>query len=83
MAKKQTIGEVAGLSLKTILITFVGILLFIMYIGVLFYGENSLIVLNQLTERKEHLVSKEIILKQENQKLQKEFFELKQLENKD
>ena len=74
---------VAGLSLKTILVTAIVILIFGIYIGVLMYGGNSLTVLNQLKEKKQGLVIEERALKSENQRLQKEFFELKQLEPKE
>lgn len=74
---------IAGLSLKTILISVIGILLFGIYLGVLIYGENSLVVLNQLKEKKERLTLEKRTLKKENQRLQKEFFELKQLEPKE
>jgi len=73
----------AGLSLKTLLVTAIGILLFGIYVGVLIYGENSLIVWNQLKEKKQGLFQEEKALKTENQRLQKEFFELKQLEPKE
>ena len=73
----------AGLSLKTLLVTAIGILLFGIYIGILIYGENSLTVLNQLKEKKQGLFQEEKTLKTENQRLQKEFFELKQLEPKE
>jgi cell division protein FtsB len=73
----------AGLSLKTLLVTAIGILLFGIYVGVLIYGENSLTVLGQLKEKKQGLVQEEKALKTENQRLQKEFFELKQLEPKE
>ena len=73
----------AGFSLKTLLVTAFGILLFGIYIGVLMYGENSLTVLNSLKEKKENLIKEKKILKLENQRLQKEFFELKQLEPKE
>jgi hypothetical protein len=73
----------AGFSLKTLLITALGILLFGIYVGVLMYGENSLSVLTQLSEKKEHLLQEKKMLKIENQRLQKEFFELKQLEPKE
>jgi len=73
----------AGYSLKTFLITALGILLLGIYIGVLLYGENSLMVLNQLKEDKIGLLEEKIALKKENQKLQKEFFELIQLEGKE
>jgi cell division protein FtsB len=79
----QKVEDIAGLSLKTILVTMIGILLFGIYLGILIYGENSLTVLNQLKEKKQSLAKEGKILKQENQKLQKEFFELKQLEPKE
>ena len=47
------------------------------------YGENSLTVLNQLKEKKESLSLEDKALKVENQRLQKEYFELKQLEPKE
>ena len=73
----------AGLSLKTLLVTAIGILLFGVYVGILIYGENSLTVLNQLKEKKQGLFQEEKSLKTENQRLQKEYFELKQLEPKE
>ena len=74
---------IAGFSLKTFLVTAIGILLFGIYVGVLMYGENSLTVLNQLKEKKYRLSLEDKVLKIENQKLQKEYFELKQLEPKE
>ena len=83
MSGVQKVEEIAGLSLKTLLVTAIGILLFGIYLGILLYGENSLTVLSQLKEKKRGLIQEERIIKQENQKLQKEFFELKQLEPKE
>jgi hypothetical protein len=83
MADAGEEGSIAGLSLKTFLVTVLGILLFGIYVGVLVYGENSLTVLNQLKEKKQGLSLEEKILKVENQRLQKEYFELKQLEPKE
>ncbi len=68
------------MSLKTLLVALIGILVFGIYIGILIYGENSVTVLTQLKEKKQTLLKKGKILKRENQRLQKEFFELKQLE---
>jgi hypothetical protein len=73
-------GEIAGLSIKALLITLIGILLFGIYLGILIYGENSLTVLNHLQTQKSSLIEEEKGLKAENQRLQKEYFELKQLE---
>jgi len=73
----------AGYSLKTFLVTALGILLFGIYVGVLLYGENSLQVWNQLKTKKLDLANEKERLKVKNQILQKEFFELKQLEPKE
>ena len=83
MINSNTEEGLAGFSLKTFLVTALGILLFGIYVGVLMYGENSLTVLNELKNKKQNLVNETKRLKLENQKLQKEFFELKQLEPKE
>jgi len=84
MVEKRDKEEgIADFSLKTFLVTIIGILLFGIYVGVLMYGENSLTVLNQLKEKKRNLIQKERALKVENQRLQKVYFELKQLEPKE
>ncbi len=83
MADTQGVANLAGLSLKTLLVTTIGILLFGIYVGVLIYGENSLSVLQNLKEEKAALKQQKRRLKVQNQKLQKEYFELKQLEPKE
>jgi len=83
MANTEEEEGIAGFSLKTFLVTAIGILLFGIYVGILMYGENSLTVLNQLKEKKESLSLEDKTLKVENQRLQKEYFELKQLEPKE
>ncbi len=83
MGDTQKVEAIAGLSVKAILVTAIGILLFGIYVGVLIYGENSLTVLNHLKEKKQVLIEEEKALKVENQRLQKEYFELKQLEPKE
>ncbi len=83
MVNTQKVEAIAGLSLKAFLVTIIGILLFGIYMGVLIYGENSLTVLTHVKEKKQSLMQKEKILKIENQRLQKEYFELKQLEPKE
>ena len=80
MAEIQEAERLAGLSLKTLLVTTIGILLFGIYLGILIYGENSLTVLKQLKEKKHVLLKEGQTLKRNNQELQKEFFELKQLD---
>ncbi|WP_200762820.1 FtsB family cell division protein [Nitrosophilus alvini] len=58
----------------------VAVVLLGLYIGTLLFGKNSVEVLFELQEQ-EKLLKKEVNrLKQENAKLQKEYFELKQLE---
>lgn len=47
--------------------------------GILLYGENSLTVLDHLKQEERDLLREAKELKSENQRLQKEFFELKQL----
>ena len=83
MANTQKAEAIVGLSLKAFLMTTIGILLFGIYVGVLICGENSLTVLNHLKEKKQVLRQEEKALKTENQRLQKEYFELKQLEPKE
>lgn len=83
MADREGVVTLAGLSLRTLLLATIGILLFGIYVGILIYGENSLTVLQQLKEKKRTLKQEAQILKAENQKLQKEYFELKQLEPKE
>jgi len=83
LAKKQNAVTIAGLSIKALLVTTLSILPFGIYVGVLIYGENSLTVLNHLEAKKTLLVKEERSLKLQNQKLQKEYFELKQLEAKE
>ena len=70
---------IVNFSIKTLLLIALGILFFGMYMGVLFYGENSLSVLNQLKDKKEKLESERSSLKNKNKKLQKSYFEYKQL----
>ena len=83
MTGTQKVEAIVGLSLKAFLVTVIGILLFGIYVGILIYGENSLTVLNHLQEKKQVLIQEEKALKTENQRLQKEYFELKQLEPKE
>lgn len=83
MAEIREEEGLAGFSFKTFLVTSLGVLLFGIYVGVLMYGENSLTVLTDLKDKKMNLTEEKKIIKLENQRLQKEFFELKQLEPKE
>jgi len=81
MASTKRARSLAGLSIRTVFFTTFGILLFGIYFGILLNGENSLTVLNQLTDKKKQLIQDNKVLKKKNQELQKEFFELKQLDS--
>jgi len=83
VSSAEKVSAIAGLSIQALLTTIIAILLFGIYLNILIYGENSLTVLNQLKGKKEGLLLEAKALKIENQKLQKEFFELKQLEPKE
>ena len=83
MSLLKRVGEAAGLSVKALLLALAGILLFGIYLGILIDGENSLTVLTKLKRTKSSLMMQENIIKQQNQRLQKEYFELKQLEPKE
>jgi len=80
LSSKESMGETFGLSLKVIGVILVVMILFGVYLINVLFGENSLTVLNALQEDKESLSKEAFDLKSENQRLQKEFFELKQLQ---
>ncbi len=73
-------GDILGLSIRVIVATATVMILFGVYVGILMYGENSLTVLESLKQEKRDLLAEAKELKSENQRLQKEFFELKQLQ---
>jgi len=77
--KRDRRGNILGISINVIIFTSILILLFGIYLGVLIYGENSLTVLTQLKQTERDLSREAQQLKNENQRLQKESFELKQL----
>jgi len=68
-----------GFSLKSMLIILIGMVLFVWYVHALLFGPNSLSVLSQLQQDKTHLLTSSHALKLSNQKLQKKYFELIQL----
>ncbi len=68
-----------GFSLKNLLLILIGTIIFGFYIGSLFYGENSVSALKRLEKDKKELKSEVKLLKKENQRLQKKYFELLQL----
>ena len=77
--KQEKLEDWFGFSLKNLLLILIGTVLFGLYIGSLFYGENSVIALKKLQKDKEALLIEVKKLRVENQKLQKKYFELLQL----
>ncbi|WP_373071669.1 hypothetical protein [Sulfurimonas sp.] len=71
--------EYLGLSLKKFLFLLFIVLALGIYIGILFYGNNSLEVLFGLQDYENFLESEISRLKSENASLQKEYFELKEI----
>ena len=68
-----------GLSLLKFSFLFLLVLVLGIYIGVLFYGTNSLEVLFGLQDYENYLQNEIGRLKNENSELQKEYFELKEI----
>ena len=79
MEKKKSAEEWFGFSLHSFAAVLAGILLFGTYVGILLFGENSLMVLKKLEHEKEQLRLKSEELRTSNQKLQKSYFELLQI----
>ena len=86
MSKHQVLDEFKS-SKKINLYLFLKVFLLVLivvglgvYVGNLLYGKNSLEVLLSLQEKKEMFKNEIIKYKKENAKLQKEYFELLQLE---
>jgi len=69
-----------GLSLGKFIIALLAVLALGVYIGVLLFGDNSLEILLGIEEYQDYLNSEVDKLKQTNADLQKEYFELKELE---
>ena len=74
--------DIATLGITKLLLLASMIIALGLYVGNLLYGVNSLAVLENLTYREVNLKSTIEKLKEENAKLQKEYFELKGLEPK-
>ena len=68
-----------GLSTKTFLLLVTFVILMGVYIGVILYGKNSINVLLGLQTYETYLHNEIEHLKKENAKLQKEYFELKEI----
>ncbi|MBE3021998.1 septum formation initiator [Campylobacter sp. 7477a] len=61
-------------------VVIVCVIVFAIYIGNMMFGKRSLDVMLSLQSKKERLAEDVEILKKRNAKLQKEYFELKELE---
>ena len=68
-----------GLSLGKFLVLFFIVLITGIYLGILFYGTNSIEILFGLEEYQDYLHSEIHRLKDENAELQREYFELKEI----
>jgi hypothetical protein len=73
-------SRTTGISLSSVFVAMAIILLLGVYVGILIYGDNSITALENLKGEKNRLTLEANRLKSENQKLQKEYFELKNLE---
>jgi len=69
-----------GLSLTKFILALIIIVVLAIYLGVLLFGDNSLEVLLQLEEYENYLQHQIDSYRSENSALQKEYFELKELE---
>ncbi len=70
-----------GLSTQKFLLASGIVLIVGVYMGFIFFGNNSLSVLLDLEEHQNYLVEDIERLKAENAKLQKQYFELKELDS--
>ncbi|SFV59763.1 hypothetical protein MNB_SM-7-531 [hydrothermal vent metagenome] len=68
-----------GLSTKSFLLLVISVIGLGIYIGVILYGKNSINVLLNLQTYESYLKKEIHTLKKENAKLQKEYFELKEI----
>ena len=71
--------EYLGLSITKFLVLLVIVLAFGIYLGLIFYGTNSLEILLGLEDYERYLQDEVYELKQENAELQREYFELKEI----
>lgn len=71
-----------NIGVKKIIIAFGFIVFMGIYLGVILFGENSILALWHLKQEKRELTKEITDTKNKNQELQKEYFLLKQLEPK-
>lgn len=74
--------EYFGLSFAKFFIIIIMVVGFGIYLGVIFYGTNSLEVLLGLQDYESYLQTEVTKLKSENSELQREYFELKEISAK-
>ena len=72
-------GEWFVFSFRSFLAIAVGIVLFVLYVKILLFGNNSLTVLRSLEAEKAKLLQERSALREANQLLQKHYFELLQI----
>lgn len=79
---QSTTQKYLGLSTAKFFIFFIIVIGFGIYLGVIFYGTNSLEVLIGLQDYENYLQTEVQRLKTENAELQREYFELKEISAK-
>jgi len=67
-----------GFSSKSFILVVFGVIFFLYYLGIIFYGTNSLQMLIGLKKYKASLQTEIVNLKNKNAQLQHEYFELKE-----
>jgi len=80
--RQSTTQKYLGLTTAKFFILFFIVIGFGVYLGVIFYGTNSLEVLIGLQDYEDYLQSEVQRLKSENAELQREYFELKEISAK-
>ncbi len=78
--EKDTTKKVNKLFYGKIFLLVFAVVLFGVYVGDVLFGKSSLEVLLDLQDRRDNLIQNVKLIKQKNALLQKEYFELKQLE---
>lgn len=68
------------LKANRVLVVAIGVFLLLgLYVGYLFFGENSLGIMLQLYAKKQRLIEQTLMLEIQNANLQKQIFELREL----
>ncbi len=78
-SKESITQRYLGLSPGRFFLLLILIVLFGIYLGIIFYGTNSLEVLFGLQDYENYLQDEVIQLKNKNAELQREYFELKEI----